>query len=71
MVMFWTGNKNKHRSLQVMKCLVQDFNSLGPITFQFDAVKDFAHPKLVISKKEVSFLLPFETGGDCFKILGV
>lgn len=37
-----------------MKCLVEDFNSLAPITFQFDAVKDFAHPKLAISKKEVS-----------------
>lgn len=54
-----------------MKCLVQDFNSHAPITFLFDAVKDFAHSKLVISKKEVSFFLPFEAGGNCFKLLGV
>lgn len=43
-----------------MKCLVQDFNSLAPITLQFDAVKDFADPKLVIRKKEVVFFHPLK-----------
>lgn len=45
-----------------MKCLVQDFNSLSilSITFQFDALKDFAYPKLVIRKKEVVFFHPLK-----------